>query len=787
MSMELLAPAGTHESLVAAVQNGANAVYLGAQALNARAGAGNFSADELCRAADYAHERGVKIHVTVNTMVKQRELNILDEVAAQLARAGVDAAIVQDFGVAARLRERLPSLPLHASTQMAIHNVQGVRACGMLGMKRVVLAREMTYEEIARCAGAGLETEAFVHGALCVACSGQCLMSSMVGGRSGNRGQCAQPCRLPWRLEGAVRGAGYLLSTRDLQSLPGLAALREAGVSSLKIEGRLKRPEYVAVVTRVYREALDLLETYDEYEPDEEALRELKQIFNRGGFTQGYGPGVVDRELMFALRPNNAGVEIGRVKGGRVRLDAEVDTGDLIALRGRDGTDIPVKGISGMAGQTVSASLPRETADGAILYRLTSEKQLREARESMNGEHRREYIAGRLSAHVGEPLRFMAADGEGSVVREGCVVERATGKPADASRVRAQMLKTGGTPYELIDLSLDLDGDAFLPVSALNDLRRQTLQEMSRQRIAARRGCAEQLTPGVDLPDDEPDAGQTSLSVQGASLETLEKARAWGADRLVFSPEDCTREGLDSLCPASPVTLCLPMVTPEEALRNLNDWAWRHEALVEGVLIQNIGQLEMKWPGQIQAGEGLNLANRQALVQLRALGCEEYTPSVELNAQELREMDSHGGRRELVVYGRLALMQLRHCPIRARGNGAHDACRRCDTAPESERVNAHELVDRKEVHFPLRRQKTPGGCVVRVMNSVPLCVIRRAEKLPRACGWRVILTDEPEEWAECVVRLHRMALDGGPVRESQEWQRLEEMRTTTGHYFRGVE
>ncbi|MBQ2956161.1 MAG: U32 family peptidase [Clostridia bacterium] len=788
MTMELLAPAGTYESLVAAVQNGANAVYLGAQALNARAGAGNFGPDELCRAADYAHERGVKIHVTVNTMVRQDEMKLLDDVARQLARAGVDAAIVQDFGVAAQLRERLPSLSLHASTQMAVHNRQGAELCREMGFDRVVLAREMSYQEIGECAGLGIETEAFVHGALCVACSGQCLMSSLVGGRSGNRGQCAQPCRLPWRLDGAVKAGGYLLSTRDLQSLNGLMALREAGVSSLKIEGRLKRPEYVATVTKVYREALDILESYDEYEADEDALKELRQIFNRGGFTQGYGPGAVDKEIMYSLRPNNIGVEAGRVQKGRILLLDDVENGDVLALRGRDGTDIPLKSLSGAAGQTVPVPLPKEAGEGAIVYRLSSEAQLRAARESVNGEHRKDYIAGMLFAHVGQPMKIVVADGERSVVKEGGIVEKATGKPADLARIRTQLEKTGSTPYEFLDLSLDVEADAFLPASALNELRRLALSELSGLRMKERRGCENRLKPETPVEDEEPKAEETRLSVQSADMEVLKRAGKWGADRLVYAPEDITDEGLEQAAAHGlRVTLALPYVVPSDALDRLNGWTWKYEDLIEGVIVQNVGQMIMEWPGEVQAGEGLNLANRAALKQVRGMHCGDYTPSVELNCGQLREMDQGGGARELVVYGRLQLMLLRHCPIRARNNGAHDACHRCDAVSDEEKMNAHALIDRRETRFPLRRQKTPGGCIVKVMNSVPLCLLKRGGKLPNAKGWRVILTDESIGQAEAIVRIHRMALDGENVRECREWELIEEMQTTTGHYFRGVE
>lgn len=788
MAMELLAPAGTRESLIAAVQNGANAVYLGAQALNARAGAGNFSPDELCWAADYAHERGVKIHVTVNTMVRQDEMKLLDDVARQLARAGVDAAIVQDFGVAAQLRERLPSLALHASTQMAVHNRQGAALCAEIGMQRVVLAREMSYREMAECAGMGVETEAFVHGALCVACSGQCLMSSLVGGRSGNRGQCAQPCRLPWRLDGAVKAGGYLLSTRDLQSLEGLEALREAGVSSLKIEGRLKRPEYVATVTKIYREALDLLESYDEYEPEEESLRALRQIFNRGGFTRGYGPGAVDKDIMYSLRPNNIGVEAARVHKGRVTLLTDVEAGDVMALRGRDGADIPVKGLSGAEGQTVAVSLPKEAGEGAIIYRLSSEAQLREARESVNGERRKDYIAGRLRARVGEPVSLTVADGERSVTKTGGEAERATGRPADPARIRAQLEKTGATPYEFLDLSIDVEPDVFLPASSLNELRREALSELSALRVQERRGCENDLRPAQEPEDQEECAGQTRLTVQSPDMETLKQARRWGADRLAFAPEDLTEEGLEEAAAHGlRVTLALPCVLPGDALDRLNGWAWRHEELIEGVIVQNVGQLIMEWPGEVQAGEGLNLANRAAIRFVREQHCHDYTPSVELNCAQLRGMDAGGGARELVVYGRLQLMLLRHCPIRARSGGAHEACRRCDAVAAEERMNAHQLVDRRETRFPLRRQKTPGGCVVKVMNSVPLCLLKRGGKLPEAKGWRIVLTDESAEAAERIVRLHRLALDGQEVRESPDWKFMEDMQTTTGHYFRGVE
>ena len=301
--MELLSPAGNREALVAAVSCGADAVYLGYTAFGARSYACNFDDQQLKEAVEYAHERGRKIYVTVNTLVKQCEVDDLCDVLELLVRTGVDAAIVQDLGVVRIARERFPELTLHASTQMTVSNAQGAKLLGDLGLTRVVPARECSLAELKCMADTGVEIEAFVHGALCVAVSGQCLFSSMIGGRSGNLGRCAQPCRLPYHLDDGT--SGYLLSTRDLMLIDRIPQLRDAGIYSLKLEGRMKRPEYVGVITRAYREALDAAEAHVPYHADEKTVRALKQIFNRGGFTEGYVMGRSNAALMSWERPSH--------------------------------------------------------------------------------------------------------------------------------------------------------------------------------------------------------------------------------------------------------------------------------------------------------------------------------------------------------------------------------------------------------------------------------------------------------------------------------------------------
>ncbi len=356
--IELLAPAGSRESLIAAVEAGADAVYLAGSQFGARAYADNFDDDALAEAIRFAHLRGVHIHVTVNTMVLDEELDDVRRYLQFLEKVGADAALVQDLGVAKLARECAPNLPLHASTQMTIHNVQGARAMEALGFSRVVLSRELSLPEIREIVqNTNAEVECFTHGALCVCYSGQCLMSSMIGGRSGNRGCCAQPCRLPYTLVDVAgddvlgdTAGNFLLSPKDLNTLDLLPQLVEAGVSSLKIEGRMKKPEYVATVVKTYRAALDRILAKQDTPPTQEEHDRLAQIFNRD-FTTAYLEGRPGRAMISDRKPNNRGRLAGRIvsydKAARratLHLASDLNIDDDLVIwvrprRGRAGRD----------------------------------------------------------------------------------------------------------------------------------------------------------------------------------------------------------------------------------------------------------------------------------------------------------------------------------------------------------------------------------------------------------------------------------------------------------------
>ena len=338
--MEILAPAGNREALERAQAAGADAVYLGYAAFSARAGAGNFNDEELADALRFAHLHRMRVYVTVNTLVKDGELAEVEKLLTRLETLQVDGVLVQDFGILRMIRRKHPGLRVHASTQMAIHNASGVRWCAKMGMKRVVLARECSLDEIRKCVETGMEIEIFGHGAQCVSVSGECLFSSMVGERSGNRGRCAQPCRKIYRLDGRI---GAWLSPRDLCLRDEVPALAEAGAASLKIEGRLKRPEYVYTVTDSYRRALD---TWREgrFEPADDAETEaLQQMFHRGGFMWGYAFGAEDAAVIQPESVNHRGIRIGtaeHVRGriSEVRLTRNLHDGDGLRLN-HDGTE----------------------------------------------------------------------------------------------------------------------------------------------------------------------------------------------------------------------------------------------------------------------------------------------------------------------------------------------------------------------------------------------------------------------------------------------------------------
>ena len=779
--MENLAPAGNRAALERADAAGADAVYLGYAAFSARAGAGNFDRQELEDAIRYAHLRHMRVHVTVNTLVKDGELAQVTEVLRLLNDLHADAVLVQDLGVLRIARNLFPELTIHASTQMAIHNRTGVLWCGKHGIRRVVLARECSLEEIRKCSDTGIEIEVFVHGAQCVAVSGLCLFSSMVGERSGNRGRCAQPCRMEYDYRGR-RGAW--LSPRDVCLRDELPKLAEAGVASCKIEGRLKRPEYVATVAASYRKGMDSLERGSFEKADEAEKEGLLQIFNRGGFMKGYALGCEDAGVIYPDTVNHQGVRIGRVtsadgKLAKVQLEKDLRNGDGLSLRGaHEEIGLIYAGPDLKAGETAILRLrPDVKAKGGdVVFRLTAVDQLEKA-ETMKG--RTVPVDLFLKAMPGEALRLTATDGENTVTVTGDVVEAAKTRAVTEEELGRSLEKTGDTVFVPREVKAKTAG-AFVPVSRVNAIRRETLEALAEARIRKfeLNTAAEGKYPEEYLPE-----GNAPSIAYVRTIEQADLARSAGL-RVVWCPEDYRAEALqalkDEIQPGD--WLALPDVCEEETLQALRRYTEENKELLGGVVLGSVGQLGMEWPVAFAAGSGVPVMNRQAASLLLEEGCAFITASPELTGQELKVLLAGGAPIVTTVYGRTRLMLLHHCPARtALGlKKGHAGCRMCDEG-HPDALRDQVLEDRKGYRFPLLRQRLPEGCLVQLMNAFPTDNIYNSQFIIHN-----------SELKEC--ELHRALVFTTEERAETE-EVLEAFRenkkvkgeTTSGHWKRPVE
>lgn len=781
--MELLSPAGNREALVAAIACGADAVYLGYTAFGARSYAGNFDADGLRDALAYAHERGKKIYVTVNTLVKQCEIDDLCDVLDLLSEVGVDAVLVQDMGVARMIQQRYPQLVLHASTQMTINNAQGAQLMKNMGFSRVVPARECSLEELRKMADVGVEVEAFAHGALCVAVSGQCLFSSMIGGRSGNRGRCAQPCRLPYTLEDGT--SGYLLSTKDLMLIDRIPELRDAGVYSFKLEGRMKRPEYVGVITRAYREALDAAEAHVDYHPSKSVIEGLRQVFNRGGFTEGYVMGKSNAALMSWERPNHWGIPVGKIMAMRgplaqVHLTRSLNDGDGLQSRGREETEFTYSGNDMAAGSEATVRIASKQARvGDEVFRLTDAAQMKEIREIMAHEQVHIPLDMHLYAVPGKPPVLTVSDDDRHCVESTAeqAVAEAQQRALNQDMAAKQLSKLGGTPYTLRTLTLESE-NAFMMASMLNGLRRDALEKIREARIEMIQTDRRFVSKPCQMAKQE-----HLLIVRGEDLANAKALLDCGADVFEWQPQvyrlDALNHALEHADGVKP-TLVLPAVMHSDELKHLHTWVEQNADKLSGVVANNPGQLALAWPVRVSGGQGLNVMNHACAEFYAALHVDRLTVSCELNQKELRDLFAVGGNYVMEAYGRTQLMLLNHCPRRTR-NGDEKQDNRCDACAKL--GGCPEIyTDRKGYRFPLRRLQMEHGCVLRLYNSVETDMAKYADKLAGfSVSLRLAFTDEPLERQKEITASYRSVLDNGRALHTPA------AHATAGQLLRGVQ
>ena len=775
--IELLAPAGSFDALKAAVEAGADAVYLAGEKFGARAYAENFAGDMLIQAVKFAHLRGVAVHVTVNTLIADEEL---DEFAAYikfLRRANVDALLVQDLGAAAVIKTVAPEIPLHASTQMSIHNSEGVQALAELGFTRAVLSRELTLTELEKiCRTSPIETEIFIHGALCVCWSGQCLMSSLIGGRSGNRGRCAQPCRLPYELvdssgKNLLHAGKFLLSPKDLNTLDLLPQLIQTGVTSLKIEGRMKRPEYVATVVKVYRDALD-----NNFIANDEQHRRLAQIFNRD-FTTAYLDKNPGKNLISDMKPNNRGVPIGRVVDVSrdkivLKLSGEIHAGDQIEIwvkvGGRVTLTVDDFDLRGDLCTIKTSAKGVRVHDRA--FKIFDAELTAEARKFFTGAPVRKIpVAANVQAHLGDALTLMLTDSDGNTAtaRTNFIAARAVNRPLTVDTLKAQLGRLGNTIFALEKISAELDADLMIPVSELNDVRRRAVEQLETLRLkkftrAPVESIAQKIFPpcAVDTP---------KIVAHVDTLEKVQVALDAGADEILFGGETFTNQPVKKFSAAIELvhargkkfSLSTPRLVRENEQLTL--------AEADAVYVHNLAtlrQVKRLTNMPIRTDFSLHVFNGATINFLRNIGVEGVTLSPELNLQQVKALAKKSPLPvECIVHGRQELMISAYCVIGSFIGGIDQK-----NCPHVCRTKNFYLRDRKNELFPV---VTDQFCRMHILNAKTLSMIEHRADFSGVSRLRVdcryLTVDETAQ----VVHAYKFGGD-------------EVTNFTRGHYFRGV-
>ena len=671
---ELLSPCGNMEALRAAINNGADAVYLGGKDFSARKYAGNFSVEEIEEACDYCHLRGAKVYVTVNTLYKDQELTKFIKFVKELYMAGVDALIVQDLGAANLIKRSFPDLKLNASTQLTANTADDVNFLYKNGFDKVILSRELSIDEIRVIRkNTDAEIECFVHGALCVSFSGQCIMSSILGGRSGNRGCCAQTCRLPYELyrDYDKVDEGYLMSPKDIETLEILPQLIEAGINSFKIEGRMKNPEYVAGVTAIYRKYIDMyFDDPERYSVDKNDLKILLQLFNRGGFTNGYFTTPAGSDMMSTERPKAWGLKTGIVdvydgKYGRasIRTREPLVPGDGIEVWTKNEPHVGC-GISkpSRAGEVISVMIKGDIEKNDVVYKTYDKALMDSMKKTYEKDTRKTDIYGKLTVKRGKPMELKLWLKEGvSIAVSGAEPAEAENRPATKESLEKQIGKMGSTPFRLEKLDVILDDGLFADIKSLNDLRRSAC-ELLEEKITSKNKHGE--PEFVAFPETSVSGIKKNkrLNVKVRNMEQFNAACREDVNTIYFEMSDELGDNLEKIIEKAhsmeiEIFAAFPRIYRKKDEKIYAPLISRlSNSMLDGFLVTSVGQFDsVKSTGKKTAVDyNMNVFNNEAVEYFKHRGADRITMSVEMNVKELNEAADDDC--EMVVYGYLPLM-----------------------------------------------------------------------------------------------------------------------------------
>lgn len=734
--IELLSPVGNMDCMRAAVQNGADAVYFGS-GFSARAFASNFDGNDLKCAIEYAKLRGVQTHLTLNTLIKNDEFENAFSVAQMAYNYGIDAIIVQDLGLANLLINSFPNIAIHASTQLTAHNLDGVLSLQDMGFRRVVLSRELTLEEIEYITkNSNVEIETFIHGALCISYSGQCLFSSMVGGRSGNRGKCAQPCRLPFSLideKSSQLDSGYLLSTRDLCGLDFIPNLINAGVTSLKIEGRMKSPEYVATVTKIYRKYIDLAYSNEPYVVEDSDRKLLALAFNRGGFSNGHLSKDYNKNLVFKEKQNNCGLFLGTIekynaKKGLITFKCaeSLHIGDSIATQNEQGSykisELMLKNTNikeSKCGDVVTIGrMKGNIKPGDKLYKISDSIITSEIRStfSENSENRKVKLIFNSKFALNKPIELSIKSNSNIDVYKDLNInitsskcpEQAKNSGLSKENIIKQFSKTNNTPYEFCEFNIELEDNLFLPNSVLNELKREVLSKVKAfaiSNISRNLGNKNLLSRINSYTETSTSTLKIALLLNNLNLESYDNLQK--IDKLYIPLKFFINQNycdkIKYLSNKASLYIYLPTIMRNNYNKlfanNLENIITNFD--IHGFVVSNISglyiikKLTEKYNKNFEfiSNYTLNVYNSYSAYELQKRGITTVTLSPELDKEGLISLCNSTSNSELIVYGNLPLMNMNYC-LFGTSNKCYSNCKHtCNSN------NKYYLNDRMNVNF----------------------------------------------------------------------------------------
>lgn len=720
--IELLAPVGKLENAYAAIENGADAIFVGGKQFNARAFADNFTDNELEEIIAYCKLRDVKTNITVNTLVKNEELPAMFDYLHYLQNLGVDALIVQDLGVVSMIKKYFPNLALHASTQMTAHSLQDVEFLKAQGFERVVLSRELNLKEIKEIKEqSGIEIETFVHGALCYSYSGQCLFSSLIGGRSGNRGRCAQPCRMQYSLyqnDKNVINELHLLSPKDICGIDFLPALVESGIDSLKIEGRMKSPEYVASVVKVYRKYLDLaIQNPNNYKVETSDLEELQSIFNRGGFSKGYYFQKSGKDMLTEKTPKNIGLKIGHVVDYNKKSKMATIYTDK-ALNPGDGLEIWNKhkhtgaGISKHyeAGKNFTVLVADGADKGSLVYLSKNHTLLKELKKTYEKMNRKVDIKAKVVGKIGSPIEYTLTYKDLNVTVYGDVLEKATNVPTSKDNVIKQLSKFGSTSFKVQEFDCKWDEEAFVVISKLNELRRQATMDLEQKILSQGDSMSKPHYVPAQMDETDDQAEYAALVSHMDQLKECLKREEIQSIYWEWHYDNELAQEAFELCKEKEKDfyLALPYIMRNTSwkkyTRDLEVWK---KSDITGFLCRTYGQFNYLQDGlkKLHVDYNLNIMNNETIAYWKSLGADRVSVSMELSKQELREMK---GITERIIYAHLPVMTTEQCIL-----GNYNLCKKTHTGNYE-----YTIRDRKDSHWQITTDC--HACKMQILTEHPI-------------------------------------------------------------------